>query len=230
MEHQEQVTLLTEDGEQLNTSMSAALGIGIIEPMLRLCMKSSTTSSLMSKPIPVPSIKSPVMRKVLEFLEHHTELWNVSLEQDTAIVNEATDDSFSKEYNYDDDDDDELSAISSAVSNPNLTSTTGPTSKKLSTLSSAQQQKEELFAEYLTLTSPWDQKFASDMDLPTLIEVTKAANFLNIPSLLDLCCRSIAREMSGLSIPELRAKFNLPNDFTPDEEARMALEFAWIDN
>ena len=85
-----------------------------------------------------------------------------------------------------------------------------------------------LFANYVASTTPWDQKFLDALDLPTLVELTKAANFLNVPSLLDLCCRTIAKQMTGLKAPELRRKFNLPNDFTPEEEARMAAEFAWI--
>jgi hypothetical protein len=87
---------------------------------------------------------------------------------------------------------------------------------------------EYIYEDYLASVTPWDQRFL-DIDLPTLIELTKAANYLNVPILLDLCCRTIARQMTGLKAEELRKKFNLPNDFTPEEEAKMAAEFAWIE-
>jgi S-phase kinase-associated protein 1 len=59
--------------------------------------------------------------------------------------------------------------------------------------------------------------------------MTSAANFLAMEPLLDLCCKTIAGHMTGLSTEELRAKFGIVNDFTPEEEARMRAEFGWAD-
>lgn len=46
-----------------------------------------------------------------------------------------------------------------------------------------------------------------------------AANFLDIKCLLALSCAQMATFIRGLSIPEFRKRFNLVNDFTPEEEA-----------
>lgn len=77
--------------------------------------------------------------------------------------------------------------------------------------------------------TPADRKFTQSLDLPSLIELTSAANYLAMEPLLDLCCKTIAGHMTGLSTEELRAKFGIVNDFTPEEEARMKAEFGWAD-
>ena len=46
-----------------------------------------------------------------------------------------------------------------------------------------------------------------------------AANYSQINSLLALACAQLATFIRGLSIPEFRKRFNLINDFTPEEEA-----------
>ncbi len=46
-----------------------------------------------------------------------------------------------------------------------------------------------------------------------------AGNYLQINSLMALACAQLATLMRGLSIPEFRKRFNLINDFTPEEEA-----------
>jgi S-phase kinase-associated protein 1 len=52
---------------------------------------------------------------------------------------------------------------------------------------------------------------------------------MHIPHLLDSCCKAIANHMKGLSVEDLRAKFNIKNDFTPEEEERVRRETSWID-
>jgi hypothetical protein len=46
----------------------------------------------------------------------------------------------------------------------------------------------------------------------------KAANYLNIKSLLDLTCKTVADMIKGKTPEEIRAHFNIQNDFTPEEE------------
>ena len=75
--------------------------------------------------------------------------------------------------------------------------------------------------------SPRDRAFFASLDLPTLIELTKAANYLHCPRLLEQCCRAVAGHMRGLSTEQLREKFNIDNDFTKDEEERLRKETAW---
>ena len=45
-----------------------------------------------------------------------------------------------------------------------------------------------------------------------------AANYLDIPSLVELGCAQVGSMMQNKSIPELRQMFNITNDFTPEEE------------
>jgi len=45
-----------------------------------------------------------------------------------------------------------------------------------------------------------------------------AANYLDIKGLLDLSCAKIASLMKGKTAEEIRKVFNIPNDFTPEEE------------
>ena len=186
------VTLLTEDSQQLRISRKGALQIGILQPML----KSSTINI-----VPVPTVKSDILSKVIEFVEQH--------QDDIIKIPE--------------------SSAGNVLKNSNLCEEYDEYEEEISTYEEEDIDDATLFASYVAATSPWDQRFLDAFDLPTLVEVTKAANYLNIPNLLDLCCRTIAKQMTGLKASELRRKFNLPNDFTPEEEARMAAEFSWID-
>jgi hypothetical protein len=77
--------------------------------------------------------------------------------------------------------------------------------------------------------SPADRKLIDSLDIPNLIDLTAAANYLAMEHLLDICCKAIANHMTGLSVEELRLKFNIPNDFTPEEEATLKKEFGWAD-
>lgn len=79
------------------------------------------------------------------------------------------------------------------------------------------------------LMTPADKSFFDSLDLPVLIDVTAAANYLAMEPLLDLCCKTIANMLSGLSVEEIRVKFNIPNDFTPEEEAKLKAQFSWAD-
>lgn len=77
------------------------------------------------------------------------------------------------------------------------------------------------------IQSPRDRAFFAQLDLPTLIELTRAANYLHCPRLLEQCCRAVAGHMRGLSTEQLRAKFNIENDFSVEEEERVRRETAW---
>jgi len=42
-----------------------------------------------------------------------------------------------------------------------------------------------------------------------------AANYMDIKSLLDLCCAKVASMIKGKTTEEIRKTFNIKNDFTP---------------
>ncbi|KRZ07815.1 S-phase kinase-associated protein 1 [Trichinella zimbabwensis] len=73
--------------------------------------------------------------------------------------------------------------------------------------------------------SDWDKKFL-DVDQGTLFDIILAANYLEIQSLLDVACLSVAKMMKGKTPEEIRNTFNIKNDFTPEE---MEQENAWCE-
>ena len=58
---------------------------------------------------------------------------------------------------------------------------------------------------------------------------TLAANYLNIPKLLWLTTRNYANMLKGKTQDEIRAQFNIENDFTPAELERVQKENKWCE-
>lgn len=56
----------------------------------------------------------------------------------------------------------------------------------------------------------------------------KAANYLDNQPLLELCCRALALQMKGKTSAQVRAHFNIKNDYTPEEEQRILAENVWL--
>ncbi|XAR73745.1 hypothetical protein NMG60_11007816 [Bertholletia excelsa] len=72
----------------------------------------------------------------------------------------------------------------------------------------------------------WDAEFVK-VDQPTLFDLILAANYLNIRSLLDLTCQTVADMIKGKTPEEIRKTFHIKNDFTPDEEEEVRRENQW---
>ncbi|KAL9819813.1 putative S-phase kinase-associated protein [Arabidopsis thaliana] len=75
----------------------------------------------------------------------------------------------------------------------------------------------------------WDEKFM-DLEQSTIFELILAANYLNIKSLLDLTCQTVADMIKGKTPEEIRSTFNIENDFTPEEEEAVRKENQWALN
>ena len=60
-----------------------------------------------------------------------------------------------------------------------------------------------------------------------LLYYPQAANYLNIKSLLDLTCQTVADMIKGKTPEEIRKTFNIKNDFTPEEEEEVRRENQW---
>merc|ERR1711985_9838 len=74
----------------------------------------------------------------------------------------------------------------------------------------------------------WDKDFVK-VDDETLFNLILAANYLDIKSLLDLTCKTVADEIRGKTPEEIRIRFNIKNDFTPEEEEEVKRENAWCE-
>lgn len=72
----------------------------------------------------------------------------------------------------------------------------------------------------------FDAEFV-DVDLVTLLELIKAADYLEINGLLDLTCHAVADMIKGKTPEEIRETFDIENDFTPEEEAKVRRENQW---
>lgn len=55
----------------------------------------------------------------------------------------------------------------------------------------------------------------------------QAANYLNIKSLLDLGCQTVADMMKGKTPVEIRKIFHIKNDYTREEEEAVRAENSW---
>ncbi|KAH7366535.1 hypothetical protein KP509_18G083400 [Ceratopteris richardii] len=65
------------------------------------------------------------------------------------------------------------------------------------------------------------------VDQETLFDLILAANYLNIQSLLDLTCQTVADMIKNKTPEEIRRIFNIQNDFTPEEEDEVRRENQW---
>ncbi|KAJ2313864.1 hypothetical protein H4S02_007498 [Coemansia sp. RSA 2611] len=74
----------------------------------------------------------------------------------------------------------------------------------------------------------FDEEFCR-VDQGTLFDLILAANFLDIQPLIDLVGFTVANKMKGKTVEEMRATFNVKNDFTPEEEERVRQENAWCE-
>lgn len=73
----------------------------------------------------------------------------------------------------------------------------------------------------------WDKNFCN-VSQSELFEFILAANYLDIKLLLSLTCKSVAEMIKGRSVEEIRATFNIENDFTKEEEEALRKENEWL--
>ena len=63
----------------------------------------------------------------------------------------------------------------------------------------------------------WDVNFINSIELDNIFDLITAANYMDIPSLLDLSCAKIASLMKGKTSQEIRTMFNIECDLTDEE-------------
>ncbi|XP_041010088.1 LOW QUALITY PROTEIN: SKP1-like protein 1A [Juglans microcarpa x Juglans regia] len=73
----------------------------------------------------------------------------------------------------------------------------------------------------------WDAEFV-EVDQATLFGLIMAADYLNIKSLLELTCQTVADMFKGKTPgEEIRKTFNIKNDYSPEEEEEARQENRW---
>ncbi|KAJ4757850.1 hypothetical protein LUZ62_022894 [Rhynchospora pubera] len=72
----------------------------------------------------------------------------------------------------------------------------------------------------------WDRQF-TDMDPMMLLDLCRAAIFLQIKELVDMIAKKIANFLKGKSVEEIRQTFQIINDFSPEEEEEIRREHHW---
>lgn len=71
--------------------------------------------------------------------------------------------------------------------------------------------------------------YVSSYDTDTIFEIISASNYLDCKPLLNLMCAKVASEIKGKTPEEIRTKFNIENDFSPEEEAKIREENKWVE-
>ena len=79
--------------------------------------------------------------------------------------------------------------------------------------------------------SEFFKKFLAEINNETLFEIIIGTNYLEIKCLLDLTCKAVADEIKQCNTPqEIRRRFNIVNDFTPEEEEEIIKENEWCND
>jgi len=76
--------------------------------------------------------------------------------------------------------------------------------------------------------SSWDLDYCK-VDQSMLFDMILAANFLAIPKLLRLTCKTVANMCKGKAPEDIRRTFNVTGEFTPEEERLARLENSWAE-
>jgi S-phase kinase-associated protein 1 len=79
------------------------------------------------------------------------------------------------------------------------------------------------------VVSEWDANYV-EVDQETLFELILAANYMDIKPLLDLTCAKVASMIKGKTPEEIRKRFNIQNDFSPEEEEAVRAENKWAED
>ena len=73
----------------------------------------------------------------------------------------------------------------------------------------------------------WDAAYI-DMEQKSLFDVILAANYLDIPDLLDLGCAKIASMIKSKTPDEIKEIFNIDKNSTPEEDEQVRRDNPWI--
>jgi S-phase kinase-associated protein 1 len=69
-----------------------------------------------------------------------------------------------------------------------------------------------------------------DLEVPLLLELVEASNYLDIASLFELTCAAVANKMKNKTVDALRDEFDITNDLTENETQEINTFFDWCDD
>ena len=84
-------------------------------------------------------------------------------------------------------------------------------------------------SEMKNLTDEWSTNYIDKMSMEELVNLTVAANYMGINSLLDLCCAKVASLCKDKSEEEIFKTFNINETFTEEEKNKIKEENKWIE-
>lgn len=163
------IKISTGDGEIFEVDKTAMKLMGTVQTMYEDLYGAGIRPDEASEPIPLPLVKSDIMKKIIIWVEHHK-----NLPEQTPVPPE--------------------------------------------------------YANYLMHDiSDWEEEFFR-MDQGDMFDVILAANYLNIKWLLDVGCKLVSNMIKGKNAEQIRALFDIENDFTPEEEAAIRRENDWCED
>ena len=95
--------------------------------------------------------------------------------------------------------------------------------------SPAEIEKPLISNEMKNLTDEWSTNYIDKMSMEELVNLTVAANYMGINSLLDLCCAKVASLCKDKSEEEIFKTFNITETFSEEEKNKIKEENKWID-
>lgn len=86
---------------------------------------------------------------------------------------------------------------------------------------------DEIISKQKRKLDEWDTSYLASMDKYDIYDVVLAANYLEIPDLLETTCREVATRIKSLSPEKIREELNITQDLTPEEVDRITRENEW---
>lgn len=83
-------------------------------------------------------------------------------------------------------------------------------------------------ADLALLVQPFYADFITELNGTQIFDLTKAAQFMDMRPLFDLCCARIASFIRGKTPEMIREKLEIPADFTAEEEQVVRNENEWV--
>ena len=83
--------------------------------------------------------------------------------------------------------------------------------------------------EMKNLTDEWSSSFIDKLSLEDVTNLTVAANYMGINSLLDLCCAKVATLCKDKNEDEIFKMFNITETFSEEEKNKIKNENKWIE-